>query len=71
MKNSRPYSRPCGASGLIHRPAVTGKTENVQSSEMEQRILLLEEENGNLQQLVCYLLAKNETMRGILCPESA
>jgi hypothetical protein len=34
--------------------------------EMDQRILHLEEHNRSLQQLVCDLLAKNESLRSLL-----
>jgi hypothetical protein len=34
--------------------------------EMGRRIVSLQQENGNLQQLVCYLLTKNEALRNLL-----
>ena len=38
-------------------------------AEMGQRILALEEEKHRLQQLVCYLMTKNETLRCLLCEQ--
>jgi len=71
MNNRQVYECACEGRERKWRPVTAEESKDLETRRMEQRILTLEEENGNLQQVVCYLLTKNEALRHRLWTENS
>jgi hypothetical protein len=66
MQNNQLCEYVDGSWDLSRWPALACESECPEVEEMGRRIVALEHENGSLQQLICYLLTKNEALRNLL-----